>query len=95
MSQQPSDPRQPAPRRSTARRLAPAAGITAALAIAAGAAVAAMNPALTPTDIANTTLPASFVGEMRSTQGENCVFDFNGDKIKDVSSPRTDRGGGC
>ena len=84
MSQQPSEPRPPVSRRSAARRLAPAAGITAALAIAAGAAVAVMNPALTPTDIAGTTLPASFVGEMRSTQGENCVFDFNGDKIKDV-----------
>ena len=84
MSQPPSAPRPPASRRSIARRIAPAAGITAVLAIAGGAAVAAINPALTPADIAPSSLPASWVGELRSTQGETCVFDFDGDKIKDA-----------
>ena len=82
--------RTPPSRPSMARRLAIQISGAAALALLAGAGVAAgapagpLNPALKAQDIADSVLPGSYANEKRKTQGENCVFDFNEDGIRDI-----------
>jgi hypothetical protein len=77
-------------RRSIAARLAPNAAGLAVLALGAGmpalalAAGGPLNPALVPKDLTGSALPSGFAGELRKTQGENCVFDYDRDGIRDV-----------
>jgi hypothetical protein len=82
--------RKPLSRPSPARRLALHISGAAALALLGGAGVAAgapagpLNPALKAQDIADSVLPGSYANEKRKTQGENCVFDFDEDGIRDI-----------
>ncbi|MDX6555677.1 MAG: hypothetical protein QOD86_1872 [Miltoncostaeaceae bacterium] len=76
--------------RARARRARGIVGLAALAAgiglpvLAHGAAAGPPNPALVPKDLMASVMPAGFAGEANYTQGTDCVFDFDGDGIRDL-----------